>query len=149
MPTPTPRGRDGCMCGLKGPRRPRHRARAGAEGAVPDISRPRGFFRRPMRSRCIGPTTEGHLLRRNSAFNPCLAVNRCLVVDGERRVNGRVVRIRSAPSGTPLWAARHTSTRRPSDRSGTSGDHDCISVGSHASTLAVSPRIRPLPLKHN
>ena len=43
-----------------------------------------------MRSRCIGPTTDGHLSRRNSAFNPCLVVNRCLVVDGERRVNGRV-----------------------------------------------------------
>jgi MFS family permease len=42
-----------------------------------------------MRNRCIGPITDGLLSRRNSAFNPCLAVNRCLVVDGERRVNGR------------------------------------------------------------
>jgi hypothetical protein len=42
-----------------------------------------------MRSRFIGPITDGHLSRGNSAFNPGLAVKRCLVVDGERRVNGR------------------------------------------------------------
>src|ERR1700722_7117330 len=44
----------------------------------------------------------------------------------------------------------HMPTRHRSGRSGTSGDHDCISVGSHASTLAAPPaRIRPPPLNPN
>jgi hypothetical protein len=41
-----------------------------------------------MRSRRIDLTTDGHPSRLNSAFNPCLVINRCLGVDGERRVNG-------------------------------------------------------------
>jgi hypothetical protein len=55
------------------------------------------------------PDTDGHLSRRNSAFNPCLAVNRCLVVDGERRVNGRVV------SGIPRDVLSTVSSRPPRD----------------------------------
>src|SRR5205085_10549088 len=43
---------------------------------------------------------------------------------------------------------QHTPIRHPSDHSGTSGDHDCISLGSQASTSAAPGRIRPPPLNH-
>src|SRR6516164_3282795 len=41
---------------------------------------------------------------------------------------------------------QHAPTRHPSDRSDTSGDHDCISLGSQASTSTAPGRIRPPPL---
>ena len=43
---------------------------------------------------------------------------------------------------------QHTPIRHPSDHSGTSGDHDCISLGSQASTSVAPGRIRPPPLNH-
>src|SRR5262252_5841662 len=57
---------------------------------------------------------------------------------------------RSGACHRRAWPAeltvQHTPTRDPSGRSDTSGDHDCISLGSQASTSTAPGRIRPHPL---
>jgi hypothetical protein len=74
------------------------------------------------------------------------AVTRGRVV---RRVKDR--RRRAETRGDVDAVGSTITVRRPRSLSHidvASGDRDCISGGSHASTSAVSPRIRPLPLKH-